>query len=236
MHRHNAERNSARMKYEYQIRMQQRHLRAIVGALKFRQRFFSGDVYGTIGRAAMDAWSALPDFAKDPYPRRIGNRDSVQSEVLVACRAIEDMVWHGQPPKLAFCASIEGKTAAELLPHGKDKERHTRFVVKLRKGVLREIGWAVEFELRARIGHLEAVVAHLDVGESGVGYVERQCERMKAVAWQIVGGNYGPWFTYKTRFLYDIYSVIQHEEGAWRYSTVYPIVPNVPLMEISRCV
>ena len=224
------------MKYEYQIRMQQRHLRVIVGALKFRQRFFSGDVYGTIGRAAMDAWSALPDFAKDPYPRRIGNRDSVQSEVLVACRAIEDMVWHGQPPKLAFCASIEGKTAAELLPHGKDKERHTRFVVKLRKGVLREIGWAVEFELRARIGHLEAVVAHLDVGESGVGYVERQCERMKAVAWQIVGGNYGPWFTYKTRFLYDIYSVIQHEEGAWRYSTVYPIVPNVPLMEISRCV
>ena len=224
------------MKYEYQVRMQQRHLKAIVGALKFRQRLLSGDVYGTIGRAAMDAWAALPNFAKAPYPRRIGEKDSVQSEVLMACRAIEDMVWHGLPPKLAFCSSPEGRIAAELLSHDKAKERHTRFVVKLKKGVLREVGWAVEFELRARIGHLEAVVAHLDVGEGGVGYVARQCDRMKSVAWQIVGGNYGPWFTHKTRFLYDIYSVIQHEEGAWRYSTVYPLVPNVPLMEISRCV
>ena len=38
------------MKYEFQIRMQQRHLKAIVGALRFRQRFLAGDVYGTIGR------------------------------------------------------------------------------------------------------------------------------------------------------------------------------------------
>ena len=42
---------------------------------------------------------------------------------------------------------------------------------------------------------------------------DSQCERMKAVAWQIVGGNYGPWFTCRTRFLYDIYSAIQHEQG-----------------------
>ena len=88
------------MKYEYQVRMQQRHLKAIVGALKFRQRLLSGDVYGTIGRAAMDAWAALPDFAKDPYPRRIGDRDSVQSEVLMACRAIEDMVLACMPVRL----------------------------------------------------------------------------------------------------------------------------------------
>ena len=224
------------MKYEYQVRMQQRHLKAIIGALKFRQRLLSGDVYGTIGRAAMDAWAALPDRDKGPYPGRIGDKDSVQSEVLVACRAIEDMVWHGRPPKLAFCASSEGKIAAELLAHGKAKERRTRFAVKLGKGVLRELGWAVELEMRARIGHLDAVVAHLDFGENGVGYVLRQCERMKAVAWQIVGGNYGPWFTYKTRFLYDIYSIIQHEEGAWRYGVVHPLVSKVPLMEISRCV
>ena len=38
------------MKYEFQVRMQQRHLKAIVGALRFRQRLLAGDVYGTIGR------------------------------------------------------------------------------------------------------------------------------------------------------------------------------------------
>ena len=37
------------MKYEFQVRMQQRHLKAIVGALRFRQRLLAGDVYGTIG-------------------------------------------------------------------------------------------------------------------------------------------------------------------------------------------
>jgi len=121
-----------------------------------------------------------------------------------------------------------------LLSQNTAKVRHTRFIVKLRKGVLRKIGWAVEFELRARIGHLEAVVAHLDIEFCGMKSVKNQCERMKAVAWQIVGGNYGPWFTYRTRFLYDIYSAIQHEEGHWRYSTVTPIVPSVPLLEISR--
>ena len=101
---------------------------------------------------------------------------------------------------------------------------------------MRKIGWAVEFELRARIGHLEAIVAHLDIGLDVIRRVDSQCERMKAVAWQIVGGNYGPWFTYRTRFLYDIYSAIQHEEGHWRYNAVTPIVPSVPLLEISRYV
>ena len=38
------------MKYEFQVRMQQRHLEAIVGALRFRQRLISGDVYGTLGQ------------------------------------------------------------------------------------------------------------------------------------------------------------------------------------------
>ena len=38
------------MKYEFQVRMQQRHLKSIVGALWFRQRLLAGDVYGTIGR------------------------------------------------------------------------------------------------------------------------------------------------------------------------------------------
>ena len=98
------------MKYEFQVRMQQRHLKAIVGALKFRQRFLSGDVYGTLGRAAM-VYGTL------------------------------------------------GRAAM-----------------------------------------------------------------------------YGPWFTHRTKSLYDIYSVIQHEEGEWRYSAVCPLVPGVPLMEISRCI
>ena len=153
-----------------------------------------------------------------------------------ACRVIEDIVWGQKRPVLAFSASPDGRLAAELSSQNKTKERHTRFFVKLRKGVLRKIGWAVEFELRARIGHLEAIVAHLDVGLDVIRLVDSQCERMKALAWQIVGGNYGPWFTYRTRFLYDIYAAIQHEEGHWCYSTIRPIVPSVPLLEISRCV
>ena len=223
-------------KYEFSVLIQQRHLKAIVGALRFRQRFLAGDVYGTIGRAAMDAWGTLPEIAHGAYPARKGEKGAVQAEVLEACRAIEDIVWHQRRPSVAFSTSPDGRLAAELLSQNTAKERHTRFIVKLKKGVLRKIGWAVEFELRARIGHLEAVVAHLDIEIGGMKHVDSQCERMKAVAWQIVGGNYGPWFTYRTRFLYDIYSAIQHEEGHWRYSTVYPLVSSVPLMEISRCV
>ena len=108
--------------------------------------------------------------------------------------------------------------------------------MKLKKGVLKEIGLAVEFELRARIGHMDAIVAHLDVGRGEIRGVVSQCERIKAVAWQIECGNYGPWFTHRTRSLYDIYSVIQQKEGEWRYSAVCPLVPSVPLMEILRCI
>lgn len=63
-----------KMKYEFQVRMQQRHLKAIVGALRFRQRFLAGDVYGTIGRAAMDAWGTLPEVAHGAYPARKGEK------------------------------------------------------------------------------------------------------------------------------------------------------------------
>jgi hypothetical protein len=184
----------------------------------------------------MDAWGTLPDVAHGAYPARKGEKGAVQLEVLKACRVIEDAVWRNRQPIPAFAGTPDGRLAAELLSQNKTKERRTRFSVKLRKGVLRKIGWAVEFELRARIGHLEAIVAHLDIGLDVIRRVDSQCERMKAVAWQIVGGNYGPWFTYRTRFLYDIYSIIQHEEGHWRYSTVWPLVSSVPLMEISRCV
>lgn len=137
------------MKYEFQVRMQQRHLKAIVGALKFRQRLLSGDVYGTIGRAAMDAWGTLPDIAHGAYPARKGEKGVVQSEVHKASRVIEDIVWGQKRPVLAFSASPDGRLAAELSSQNKAKERHTRFVVKLGKGGLRKIGWAVEFELRA---------------------------------------------------------------------------------------
>jgi len=81
------------MKYEFQVRMQQRHLKTIVGALRFRQRLLAGDVYGTIGRAAMDAWGTLPDVAHGAYPARTGEKGAVQLEVLKACRVIEDIVW-----------------------------------------------------------------------------------------------------------------------------------------------
>ncbi len=224
------------MKYEYQIRMQQRHLKAIVGALSFRQRLLSGDVYGTIGRAAMDAWEALPDVAHSPYPARRGERAVVQTEVFETCRFVASVIRRGRPLAQAFPFSPEGRLAAELLSQSKSKTRHTRFVVKLRKGELRKIGWAVEFELRARIGHLDACVAHLEIEPGRMKDLEDRLERMKALAWQIVGGNYGPWFTYRTRFLYDIYSVVQHEEGAWRYETVRPLVSNVPLIEATKCV
>jgi len=62
------------MMYEFQVRMQQRHLKAIVGALRFRQRLLSGDVYGTIGRATMDAWGTLPDVAHGAYPAKKGEK------------------------------------------------------------------------------------------------------------------------------------------------------------------
>ena len=224
------------MKYEFQVRMQQRHLKSIVGALRFRQRLLAGDVYGTLGRAAMDAWDALPEVAHGAYPARRGDKRALQLEVLETCRAIEDIVWHQERPAQTFSASPDGMLAAELLSQSATKERHTRFIVKLKKGVLREIGSAVEFELRARIGHMDAIVAHLDIGRDGISGVVSQCERMKAVAWQLEGGNYGPWFTHRTRSLYDIYSVIQRAEGELRYSTVLPLVPGVPLMEISRCI
>lgn len=147
------------MKYEFQVRMQQRHLKAIVGALRFRQRLISGDVYGTLGRAAIDAWEALPDVAQGAYPARRGDKGAVQLEVLKACRAIEDIVWHQKRPVQIFSASPDGMLASELLSQSATKERHTRFVVKLKKGVLRKIGWVVELELRARIGHMDAIVA-----------------------------------------------------------------------------
>ena len=43
------------------------------------------------------------------------------------------------------------------------------------------IGWAVEFELRARIGHLDAIVAYLDIGLGEIRDVNNQCERMMKI-------------------------------------------------------
>ena len=113
------------------VRMQQRHLKAIVGALRFRQRLISGDVYGTLGRAAIDAWEALPDVAQGAYPARRGDKGAVQLEVLKACRAIEDIVWHQKRPVQIFSASADGMLASELLSQSATKERHTRFVLLL---------------------------------------------------------------------------------------------------------
>lgn len=139
------------MKYEFQVRMQQRHLKTIVGALRFRQRLLAGDVYGTVGRAAMDAWGTLPDVAHGAYPARKGEKGAVQTEVLKTCRVIENTVWCNRQPVPAFSGTPDGRLAAELLSQNKTKERRTRFSVKLRKGVLRNISWAVEFELRAHM-------------------------------------------------------------------------------------
>ena len=93
------------MKYEFQVRIHQRYLKAIVGAFRFRQRLLSGDVYGTIGRAAMDAWMALPDVAHGAYPARRGEKGVAQSEVLKSSRVIENIAWRQKRPVLAFSAS-----------------------------------------------------------------------------------------------------------------------------------
>ena len=50
------------MKFEYQVRMRQRHLDAIVKALKFRQQLLSDDLYGTLGKVA----KGDTDFVKLP--------------------------------------------------------------------------------------------------------------------------------------------------------------------------
>ena len=110
------------MKYEFQVLMQRRHMKAIVGALRFRQRLLSGDVYGTLGRAAMDAWESLPDIAHGACPARRGDKGAVQLEVFKACRAIEDIVWHRKRPAQAFTASPDGVVASELLSQSATKE------------------------------------------------------------------------------------------------------------------
>jgi len=222
------------MTYEYQVWMQQRQLKVIVGALKFRQRFMAGDVYGTIGRAAMDAWESLPNAPCGALPARIGVKSFVRTEVLRTCRKIEEVAWRDKLPFPKSYAPLEGRIARELTSQIKNQARHTRFALNLKRDALKEIGWAVEFELRGRIGHLDALISHLEIDYGLRGVVRNACERMKAVAWQMVGGNYGPWFTHKTRSLYDIYSVIQHEEGHWRYRTIDHLLPNVPLMDVTR--
>ena len=135
------------MKYEFQVRMQQRHLKVIVGALRFRQRFLSGDVYGTLGRAAMDAWEALPDVAHGAYPAKRGNKGVVQLEVLKACRAIEDIVWHQRRSAQTSSASPDGMLASELLSQCRTISR--RFYVQVVGG---------------RMGKLEMPKWHLKLG------------------------------------------------------------------------
>ena len=58
------------MKYEFQIRMQQRHLKAIVGALRFRHRLLAGDVYGTIGRRIWQRKRCHRDRGGGPWGKR----------------------------------------------------------------------------------------------------------------------------------------------------------------------
>lgn len=58
------------MKYEHQVRMQQRHLDAIVKALKFRQQLLSGGLYETLGKVAIEARESFPEVERSPYPAR----------------------------------------------------------------------------------------------------------------------------------------------------------------------
>ena len=234
------------MKYEYQVRMQQRHLDAIVGALRFRQQLLSGDLYGTLGKVAIEAWESFPEVERSPYPARRGLLVEVRQGVKEICESIAEIVWAGHPSRLDFDLSPEGRLASELIPQSGQRARRTRFVVKLRKGSLARIRQAVEFELRTRIAHLVPVIDFLSVeqekhvrGEGGLwkrfDAIQTKCDHLKILAWQIEGGNYGPWFSHKTRFLFDIYQAIENAFGDLRYRYPTPLVKNVPMMQVERC-
>ena len=234
------------MKYEYQVRMQQRHLDAIVKALKFRQQLLSGDLYGTLGKVAIEAWESFPEVERSPYPARRGSLVEVRQGAKEICESIAEIVWAGHPSRLDFDLSPEGRFASELIPQTGQRARRTRFVVKLRKGNLARIRHAVEIELRTRIAHLDPVIDFLSVeqekherGEEGFGKrfdtLRAKCENLKRFAWQIEGGNYGPWFSHKSKFLFDIYQAIESEFGDMRYRHPSPLVKNVPMMQVERC-
>lgn len=221
-----------RMKCEYQIRAQRRHVVAMVKALRFRQKLLSGDVYGTLGRAAIEAWESLPITAGNGYPARTGEKAAVQAEVLDVCRGLEESVWHGVRMKGDFTSAKIGAVIEGLLAQSRTtKAKHTTFLVKLEKGWLEEIAHAVEFEMRVRIAHLEALEEWLP-REGDHVRVEILLTRLKRVAWQIEGGNYGPWFSHRTKSLYDIYQVIRNRLEHGRYASVVAILPNIPLIEI----
>lgn len=223
------------MKYEYQIKMQQRHLNAIVKALRFRQRFLCGDIYGTIGRAALDAWESLPLIADGDYPARQGERKHIQECVLNTCRRIENMILGNNYQVLSFQESLEGKIVEDLISSVRTKTRHIYFILKLRKGVLSQIASAIDLELKAQVGDLDVVFATLTkIDHSYAIDVQKKGALIKTMAWQLSEGKYGPWFSHTTRFLYDISSAIRREREGLYYETIKPLVANVPLIEISR--
>ena len=234
------------MKYEHQVRMQQRHLDAIVKALKFRQQLLSGGLYETLGKVAIEAWESFPEVERSPYPARRGSLCEVRQGVKEICGSIAEIVWAGHPSGLDFDLSQEGRLAFELIPQSGRQVRRTRFTVKLRKGNLARIRQAVELELRTRIAHLDPMLAFLLVeqekhvrGEESLWKrseaLRTKCDHLKRLAWQIGRGNYGPWFSHKTKFLYDIYAAIESAFGNIRYSHPSPLVKNVPMMQIERC-
>lgn len=229
----------------YQMMFQQRQLSAIVDALKFRQQLSAGNLKDTFALVAMESWWELPEVASGPYPARVGGGSAVCDVINEVCGSILRIVWEGNPPMTAFGCSPEGKLVSLLLSQIRQRSRNKRYKIIVTEGVMKEMLWAVEFEMRTRIGHFDPMIdvfyreMKIRMDEDQISArrsaIESVLAQAKMSAWQIDHcGNYGPWFSYRTRFLYDIYSVFQHELGHWRYETIIPMLPRVPLIDIKQ--
>lgn len=237
--------SNARRDDDYSVTMLPRHLEAIMDALKFSHKLLSGDLEASLGKAAMDAWRNLPDEASGCYPARRGEESAVRDAAIETCREIMALLWPGGAAATDFADSRFGATAKRLVPDAaRDTQR--RFSVSISERDLHLIWRAVELELRTRIGHLSVLEDRLLDECTIVGVGSREwCDlrdrldsafaRLKPVAWQIQpSANYSLWFCDRTKFLYDIYQVIQRERGSWRYSQVIPAFVDVQPMEITR--
>ena len=234
------------MKYDWQIRMQQRQLTAIIGALKFVHKFFAGDLSGTLGVAARDAWRALPTEAHDVYPARIGDERTIRMEITELCKTIEEIVWRGCPSNQPFEDSENGKIVASLLTQRKTRAKWTYFFVKVTDVELRRFLWAVDFECYVRRGDHQCVMSGLGEeikkryvevkdGTHAEARLSANVKRLRELAWGLEGKMfYGNWFSHRTRFLCDIAQAIKKVTGELETSIAVQLTPNVPFMDVRR--
>ena len=232
--------------YGCRIKLQRRHYVAIVKSLKFLQALEGGDIRGTIGLAARDAWKHLPDVAEGCYPARKGNAKIVFRMIDKYCSEARELAWGEKSRATVSEESNTRDLLSDLQIQVASQSKCKWLTLNIPKGKLSDILHAVELELRTRISHLSmaedilcaAVCKRLpkeDDDYSLYSSVRKKLNELKLLAWQIESGaNYNPRFTHRTRFLYDIYQVIQQYFGYWRYSSVYPMLPDVPQIVIEK--